>query len=336
MVDIMSGRQFETYIKRNRYTANIENGILRLTGPLLHDLAVDYEGCLVLNIDGDRALVNVAWCSAVQKDMDTKPLDIEYSITFSYIVYPYFSVCTFSKIGIDCTEKVEHAFSNQQDTLSSVRSIYKLYRAASLVLGDSIRLRTAEMHGSTNISKVYFGRYNIEYYPHFIKDLPKDEVYKFVDAYMSTPDNFDKAVEMFMHSFHLKGKMQFMALCSAFDGISGSLFGFCKKGKSGHKSHKSTKDFLNEVSEKVTMQVTLKPNDIGRLAKFRNKYFHGEDLNTRHSYYDIEIMRYLIYCLIAHKLGEECGYITPFSTTYVVCQLIEQYKVGGSLENWIS
>lgn len=335
MVDIMSGKQFEAYIKRTRYTANIENGVLRLNGPYLHDMAVYYEGCLVLNIDGDMALVNVAGCSAVQKDGDTKLLDIEYNITFSYIVYPYFSDCTFSKIGIDCTEKVEHAFSNKQDTLSSVRNIYKLYRAASLVIGDKIRLRTAEMHGSTNRSKVYFGRYNVEYYQHFVKDLPKDEVNKFIDAYMSTPDNFDKAVEMFMSSFYLVGKMQFMALCSAFDGAAGSLFGFCKKCKTGHTSHKSTKDFLGEVNEKGYMQVTLEPDDIKRLAELRNKYFHGENLYTCHSYYDTEIMRYLIYSLIAYVTNVDDNYVAPFNTICVVRMLIAQHGVHGSLKNWI-
>lgn len=139
MFDIMSGKPFEAYIKRTRYTANIENGVLRLNGPYLHDMAVYYEGCLVLNLDGDMALVNVAGCSAVQKDGDTKLLDIEYNITFSYIVYPYFSDCTFSKIGIDCTEKVEHAFSNQQDTLSKCGTHVRPGRWTDLLVDVYVR-----------------------------------------------------------------------------------------------------------------------------------------------------------------------------------------------------
>ena len=329
MVDIMSGKLFMLHIDGIRYRAKIENRTLSIIG--LNSLNIMFRdtGHWVLDIGDDKALIHVASYSikpGYGNSIYTAAIcDIEYN----YIVYPYFEDAEYNVISINCDE-ARYPLKVYMNTLNSVRELYRLYHAASVVIGDRIILNTAEISGAKNSSTVYFGNANIKCSIHFIQDRKCYNFYDNIYSYMKESDDFDNAVELFISSFNLTGRAQFMILCAAFDGLAGGMLGF----KYSNGKYRGTSYFLEEVRKSCSTCIT--PKDNKRLAKLRNKYFHGEDLNTRHSYYDIEAMKYLIYNVIAKKIGVNAAVITPYDTESAVKQIKEQYAAGGSLENWIT
>lgn len=327
MVDIMSGNHFMLNIDGVKYRAKIENRTLSIIGLNALNILFRDTGHWVLDIGNDKALIHVASYSikpGYGGSIDTAAIcDIEYN----YIVYPYFEDAEYNLISLN-RDETTHRLPVNMNTLNSLRELYKLYHAASFVVGDRLKLTTAEMRGIKS-SKVYFGNVNIKCDMHFIQDRECCDLSNFIITYMNEPDNFDNAVELFMSTFYLTGKAQFMMLCAAFDGLAGELFGF----KYSDGKYRGTSYFLREVRNSCSTCITRKDNK--RLAELRNKYFHGENLNTRHSYYDVEAMKYLIYNVIAKKIGVSATVITPYDTESAIKQIKEQYKAGGSLEDFI-
>lgn len=328
MVDIMSGNHFMLNIDGVKYRAKIENRTLSIIGLNALNILFRDTGHWVLDIGNDKALIHVASYSikpGYGGSIDTAAIcDIEYN----YIVYPYSEDAEYNVISLNCDE-ARYCLHVCMNTLNSVRELYRLYHAASVVIGDRIILNTAELSGDNNSSTVYFGNANIKCDIRFRQYRKCYNFYDNIYNYMEKSDNFDNAVELFMSTFYLTGKAQFMILCAAFDGLAGELLGF----KNSKGRYKKTYDFLEEVRNSCSTCITQKDNK--RLAELRNKYFHGENLNTRHSYYDIEAMKYLIYNVIAKKIEVSATVITPYDTESAVKQIKEQYKAGGSLKDFV-
>lgn len=324
MVDIMSGESFDVYMHKKKFTANIENGILRLDGSCVdNDLLLKDE--FVCSIDNKSALIGISRIIPNMVAMGCGKYDISLHIQYSYIVYPYHKSAKCKSISIDSSIGADYTFTKTVGIRDTIPELCRLYRAASLVLGNRIRLNKAYIHYGKDESTVYFGDINIEYGLHTTKNIDAKRLRSIIRIYMKQGSKFDFAVESFMQSFYMFGAPQFAITCPVSDSLAGVNFGFRTADgmKEGKTRYKNTKELLDDV--RCHCFIEMPSSECNRLGNIRNTYSHGDDFSIQHSRLDLEVIRYFVYCQIAHILWIDPDIILPVEGHYMIEKIKKKY-----------